>query len=198
MKDEFTESATENTSGPVDTQVSDTGQQPRQGAGNPQEVTERLGRVEAALGMVLDHLQALTEGTQILEVEHSRSMLSSIALGFSAVALIALWSIAIIYPDIATGMIRFNIGMALIFLAAVVDLASASILRRAVGKAMLNKDPSRLVLGQGPWYRPLLPGYWARIRREVPDFFHHQIARYSALLIYLIALAFLIWATILL
>ncbi|MCL0076743.1 hypothetical protein M1O12_01775 [Dehalococcoidia bacterium] len=191
MKDEFTESAAENTSPPVESQLFGIGQE-------PQQVAERLGRMEAALELVLDHLQSQTEGTQILEIEHSHSMLSSIALGISAVSLIALWSIATIYPDIATGILRFTIGMSLIFLAAVVDLASASILRRAVGRAMLAKDPSRLVFGRGPWYRPFLPGYWARIKREVPDFFHHQIARYSALAIYLVALAFLIWAAVLL
>jgi len=198
MKDEFAQSAAENSSGVVESQVFDAGQELRQVTGDPQEVPERLERVEAALGLVLDHLQSMTEGTQILEVEHSRSMLSSIALGISAVALIALWSIATLYPDIATGILRFTIGMSVMFLAAVVDLASASILRRAVGRAMLDKDPSRLVLGQGPWYRPLMPGYWSRIKREVPDFFHHQLARYSALAIYLVALAFLIWAAVLL
>jgi len=149
MKDESTESAAENTSPPVESQLFGTGQEPQQVAEQP-------------------------------------------------VSLIALWSIATIYPDIATGIVRFTIGMSLIFLAAVVDLTSASLLRRTVGRAMLAKDPSRLVLGRGPWYRPFLPGYWARIKREVPDFFHHQLLRYSALAMYLVALAFLIWAVVLL
>ncbi|MCL0065482.1 hypothetical protein M1N79_01140 [Dehalococcoidia bacterium] len=183
------QSSAEDTSPPVESQVSNTGQE-------PQQLAERLGRMEAALELVLDHLQSQTEGTQILETQHSHSMLSSIALGFSAVALIALFTIATIYPDFATGILRFTIGMAVMFLAAVVDLTSASLLRRAVVRAMLAKDPSRLVFGRGHWYRPLMPGYWSRIKREVPDFFHHQLARYSALVIYVIALAFLIWAMI--
>jgi hypothetical protein len=197
MKDEFTERATEKPSAPVASQVSGIRQGTKQVEEGPQEIPERLVRVEAALGLVLDHLQALTEGTQILESQHSRSMLASIALGFSAVALLALWSLATVHVDHAIGILRFTIGMSLMFMAAMVDLASASLLRKAVGRAMLDKDPSHLVLRQGPWHRALTPGYWATLRRKVPGFFNYQIARCSALLIYLIALGFLIWAMIL-
>jgi len=163
---------------------------------DPQQVAERLGRMEAALNLVLDHLQSQTEGTQMLESQHSHSMLSSIALGFSAVALIALFTIATIYPVFATGVLRFAVGMAVMFLAAVFDLISASLLRRAVTRAMMAKDPSRLVFERGQWFHLFTPSYWARLRREVPDFYHHQVARYLSLAIYITALAFLIWAMI--
>ena len=197
MEDEFTENSKGITPPSAESRASDTeNDKAPDTPGESQEVPERLERVEAALRLVLDHLQTVTKGTEILEAEHSRSILSSIALGISAVALLALWSIAILYPDIATDILRFSIGMSLLFLAAVVDLASAPLLRKAVNRAVLEKDPSRLILGQGYWYRFLLFGYWARIKSESPNFFSYQVVRCSAFVIYLVAGAFLIWAMI--
>ena len=190
MEDDLTQSSAGKTSSPSEGQFSDAEQV-------SQQVTERLERMEAALDLMLNHLQSQTEGSQMLEAEHSHSMLSSIAIGISAVALIALFTLAAIHYEHAAGIIRFTIGMSLMFLAAVVDLASASLLRRAVSRAVLVKDPSRLIfVGRGPWYRPLMPRYWSTIKREAPDFFHHQLVRYSSFLIYVIALSFLIWAMI--
>ena len=159
-----------------------------------QDVPERLERVEAALGLVLDHLQTVTKGTEIIDAEHTRSLLSSIALGISAVALIALWSIAISLPDIAADILRFSIGMSLLFLAAVVDLASVPFLRKAINRATLEKDPSRLLLGQDSWYRVFSLNYWKEIKKDSSDFYHYQLVRCFALLFYLLAGAFLIWA----
>ena len=81
--------------------------------GEPQDVPARLERVEAALGMVLDHLQTVTKGSEILDAARTRNMLSSIALGISAVALIAFASIASTRPEISIDISRFSIGMAL-------------------------------------------------------------------------------------
>ena len=59
--------------------------------GDPKATADRLERVEAALGLLSTHLQTSTKGSELLEAEHSRSLLSSIAFGFSAIALIAMW-----------------------------------------------------------------------------------------------------------
>ncbi|MDY6911624.1 MAG: hypothetical protein SVM79_04625, partial [Chloroflexota bacterium] len=135
-----------------------------------------------------------TRGTEILEAEHSRSLLSSIALGFSAIALIALWSIDLARDDIDIDLIRFTIGMSLLLLASVVDLFSSSLLRRAVHQSVLEKEPSSLSSWQGQWYRFFSPGYWATIKRETPKFYRYQSVRSLAFAIYLLAGAFLIWA----
>ena len=68
-------------------------------AGDPKGTADRLERVEAALGLLADHLQTSTKGSEILESEHSRSLLSSIAFGFSAIALIAMWSVDLAIED---------------------------------------------------------------------------------------------------
>lgn len=160
----------------------------------PESPQERLERVEAALGLVLDHMKTATKGSEILEAEHTRNLLSSIALGLSSVALLALWSIALAREDIELNLMRFTVGMALLLLASVTDLASAPLLRRAVSRAILEKDPSRLVLSRRTWKSWFEGGYWAQIRRESRDFYHHQLARSAGLVVYIVSGGFLIWA----
>jgi len=155
---------------------------------------ERLERVEAALGLVLEHMKTSIKGSEVLEAEHTRTILSSIALGLSSVSLLALWSIALAREDIELNLMRFTVGMALLLLAAVTDLASAPLLRRAVNRAILEKDPSRLVLSRHSWRSWFDRDFWVRSRQESRDFYHHQLARFAALIVYIVAGVFLIWA----
>lgn len=167
--------------------------QPEAG-GETEPPREKLERVEAALSLLLDHMQTSTRGSEILEAEHSRNLLSSIALGLSAVALLALWSIALAREDIELNLMRFTIGMALLLLAAVTDLASSPLLRRAINRAVLEKDPSSVVLTRRSWRSWFHGEYWRSIKVQSPDFYHHQLARFTALIVYIVAGGFLIWA----
>jgi len=186
----------------VATTVSDedstTGTNPSVEAATPssrkEKTTDRLERVESALKLVLDHLETLRKGSETLEAHQSRTLLSSIALGISSVSIIALWSIAILYPDRFTEILRFSIGMSLVFLASAIDLGSTPLLRRAVSRAISENDQSRLVLGQGSWHRFFVPSYWAMMKKTSSPFFYHQILRCTAFVVYVVALALLIWA----
>ena len=162
--------------------------------GNSQEVPDRLERVEAALELVLGHLQTVTKGTEILEGSRTRNMLSSIALGISAVALVAFGSIAVSRPDISVDISRFSIGMALLFLASVIDLTSGMLLQKAISGAVLRKDPSMTANWQGAWHRFFRFNHWARLRKESNGAFAYQAARCTAFIVYVISGAFLIWA----
>ncbi len=164
---------------------------------NPQinNSEERLERVEAALKLLLEHMQTSTRGSDILESYHSRNILSSIAFGFSAIALIAMWSIDLASEDVNVELLRFTIGMSFLLLASVVDLASASLLRRAVTRAVVEKEPSSLVIWQeSSWYRFLRLSYWYKLRQQSKDFYHHQLAHCASLVIYIVAGIFLILA----
>ena len=162
--------------------------------GEPQNVPERLERVEAALGMVLDHLQTVTKGSEILDAARTRNMLSSIALGISAVALIAFASIASTRPEISIDISRFSIGMAMLFLAAVLDLASGMLLQRAINGAIFRKDPTLLNNWQGPWHRFLRLNYWTRLKKTSIAAFYYQAVRGSAFAVYLMSGILMIWA----
>ncbi|MFP3975018.1 MAG: hypothetical protein ACLFVK_02210 [Dehalococcoidia bacterium] len=161
-----------------------------------QDVNERVQRVEASLKLVLDHLQTMTRGGEILEIEYSRSVLSSIALGISAVSIIALWSISVLAPERAIDILRFTLGMSLLFLASVVDLAAAPLLRRAINRAIAEQNPSLLTVRKGGWYRWLFPKYWATLKKTSNVIFYHEIVRRSAFVLYVVALGFLIWAAV--
>ncbi|MDY6912525.1 MAG: hypothetical protein SVM79_09230, partial [Chloroflexota bacterium] len=120
MKDEFTGNGTEDELTPAENRTPNSpDERVVNDDGGSRIATERLERVEAALELLLDHLETSTRGTEILEAEHSRSLLSSIALGFSAIALIALWSIDLARDDIDIDLIRFTIGMSFLLLASV-------------------------------------------------------------------------------
>ncbi len=157
---------------------------------------ERLERVEAALRLLLEHMQTSTRGSEILEDEHSHSLLASIAFGFSAIALIAMWTIDLASEDVDIDILRITIGMALILFASTVYLLAASLLRKAVNRAILEKDPSRLDICQSPWHHLFKKDYWATIKQSSSDFYNYQIARCVALVIYIIAGIFLIWAVV--
>lgn len=163
-------------------------------SGRKEETAERLERVESALKLVLDHLETMRRGSETIEAQHSRTLLSSIAFGISAISIIALWSIAVLNDDRFTEILRFSLGMSLVFLASALDLASTPILRRAVHRAISEKDPSFLILGKGPWYRFFLPSYWNSLKEEANSFFHYQILRCTAFTLYIVALGLLIWA----
>lgn len=196
MKGETPDSVDGEITPPTERQQNPPAGESRKAEGNPD--ADRLERVEAALALLADHLQTSTKGSEILEAEHSRSLLSSIALGFSAIALIAIWSIDLARDDVDVDLVRFTIGMSLLLLASAVDLLSASLLRKAVHRAILEKEPSQLVLwhGQGHWNRFLKSSYWATIKDQSPEFYRHQLMRHSALAIYILAGVFLIWAVL--
>ena len=161
----------------------------------PEAPEERLERVEAALKLLLEHMHTSTRGSEILESNHARSLLSSIAFGFSAIALIAMWSIDLASEDIEVELVRFTIGMSFLLLASVIDLTSTSLLRQAVNKAILGKDSSSLVLWQeSSWYRFFHPSYWTQMKQKSTDFYHHQITQCVALITYILAGGLLIWA----
>ncbi|MBT4510614.1 MAG: hypothetical protein HOC20_00195 [Chloroflexi bacterium] len=155
--------------------------------GDPKATADRLERVEAALGLLSTHLQTSTKGSELLEAEHSRSLLSSIAFGFSAIALIAMWAVDLAIEDDDVEIVGFTIGMSLLLLAAVIDLYSASLLRNAVHRAILEKEPSRLVLIQQNWKRVFQLDYWKTIRDKAPEFYRYQIMRTTALSVYIAA-----------
>ena len=161
---------------------------------DPQEVPERLERVEAALGLLLDHLQTVTKGTEILEASRTRNMFSSIALGFSAIALIVFGGITASDPDISVDVSRFSLGMALLFMASVLDLSSGMILQKAINGAVVRRDPTPLADWQGPWQRFFRIGYWLKIKRQSSSVFYYQLIRAAAFVCYILAGAFLIWA----
>lgn len=181
-------------------QTSDKGSQSTPNASDTaeqtQDVNERIQRVEASLKLVLDHLQTMTRGGEILEMEYSRSVLSSIALGISAVSIIALWSISLLAPERAADIVRFTIGMSFLFLASVVDLAAAPLLRRAINRAIAEQDQSLLDVRKGGWYRWFFPRYWSTLKRTSNVIFYHEIVRRSAFALYIVALGFLIWAAV--
>lgn len=160
----------------------------------PQDVSERLERVEAALGLVMNHLQTVTKGSEILEASRARNMLSSIALGFSSIALIVLGGVEASDIDTSIDISRFSLGMALLFLASVLDLASGMLLHRAISGAVLNKDPKLMASWQGTWRRFLQVSYWSELKRESRTIYYCQVVRCSAFVVYLIAGVFLIWA----
>ncbi len=156
---------------------------------------ERLERIEAALKLLLEHMRTSTRGSEILEGHYTRSLLSSIAFGFSAISLIAMWSIDLASDEVNVELLRFTIGMSFLLLASVVDLASVSLLRKVVNRAVLEKDPSVIVIWQErSLHRFFRLSYWTQIKRESPDFYHHQLAHCAALVIYIVAGVFLIWA----
>ncbi|MDD5093221.1 MAG: hypothetical protein PHV74_02435 [Dehalococcoidia bacterium] len=161
----------------------------------PHDVPERLERVEAALGLVLDHLQTVTKGTEILESIRIRNMLSSIALGFSAIALIIVGSISASDSEVfSVDVSRFAIGMALLFLAAVLDITSGMLLHRTISGALVKKDPTPMIDWQGPWHRFFRPSHWINLKKESAAVFYYQAMRCSAFTVYLLAGVFLIWA----
>ena len=161
----------------------------------PEAPGERLERVEAALKLVLEHMQTSTRGSEMLESQHTRSLLSSIAFGFSAISLIAMWSVDLASEEIDVELLRFTIGMSFLLLASVVDLTSARLLNKAVNRAILEKDPSSLVIWEeGSWQRFFQIGYWIQLKQKSIDFYHYQLARCVALVVYIVAGVFLIWA----
>ena len=84
-------------------------------------------------------------------------------------------------------LVGFTIGMALLLLASVVDLYAASLLRNAVHRAILEKEPSRLVLIQQSWKSIFQLNYWKAIREKAPEFYRYQMMRTTALSIYIAA-----------
>lgn len=161
-----------------------------------QDNADRLERVEAALGLLTDHMQTSTKGSEILEAEHSRSMLASLAFGFSAISLIAMWSVDLAIEDDDVELMKFTIGMALLLFAAVVDLFSASLLRTAVHKAILEKEPSDLVIWKAARQRIFQINYWSTLKKESPEFYRHRIMRAISMASYIAAGIVLIWAVV--
>jgi len=168
---------------------------PNPDTGKSEAPEERLERVEAALKLLLEHMQTSSRGSEILEAQHTSNLLASIAFGFSSIALIAMWSIDLASEDIDVELLRFTIGMSFLLLASVIYLTSTTLLRQAVNRAILEKDPSRLIIWQqGPWQRFLKPSYWTQMKQISINFYHYQIARCAALITYIVGGAFLIWA----
>lgn len=161
-----------------------------------QDAADRLERVEAALGLLTDHMQTSAKGSEILEAEHSRSMLASLAFGFSAISLIAMWSIDLVIEDDDVDLMKFTIGMALLLFAAVVDLFSASLLRTAVHNAILEKEPSDLVIWRAARQRVFQIDYWATLKKESPEFYRHRIMRVISMASYIAAGIVLVWAVV--
>ncbi len=156
-------------------------------SGEMEPQQERLERVEAALRLLLDHTRTSTKASEVLESNHSRDLLSSIAFGFSAVALIAMWTIDLAVEDSDIKIIEITVALSLFLLASAVDLLSGSLLRKAVQKAIVEKEPSRLVIWQGSWHRLFKISYWRMIRLESDDFYYQQITRCASFTLYLLA-----------
>lgn len=162
-------------------------------AGIQEDVGARLDRTEAALRLVVGHLQAATRGNEIMSAEQTRIVLPAVGLGVSATAIIALWSIASGSPELAGRVLRFSLAMSLLFLASAVDVSSAAFLRRAVSKAVQQQEPDHPALHRDPWHRALRPGTWASARAASPDLLAHRVLRGAALVVYVLALLLTLW-----
>lgn len=161
-----------------------------------QTPSERLERIEAAVKLVADHLQATSIGAQIIETEQTRRVLIAVALGISATSILALLSLAAIFPAVSSHLLGLALAMSLILLGSVLDLSAGNFVRTAINKAIQDRDFSGVALLSNPGFRLLRPRYWAKLRQASPDLFFHQLARYSALIIYIVAILYILWVVI--
>jgi hypothetical protein len=155
-----------------------------------------LERIEAAVRLVANHLQVTSRAAQVLEAEQPRITLTAVALGISATSVLALISLSVILPRLSTDLLGLALAMSLIFLGSVLDLSAGASLRKAVNRAIQGRDPSDIALERGPWFRLLQAEYWTKVRQMSPDLFFYYIVRASTLVIYAIAVSYMLWAVI--
>lgn len=157
---------------------------------------ESLERIEAALKLVVDHLNVSARAAQVLEPEQARIVLAAVALGISATSVLALLSLAAILPAVAPSLLGVAMAMALIFLGSVLDLSSATSLRKAVNKAVQERQSSGLALERGSWWRLFQAGYRAELRRISSDLLFYRWVRLATVVIYIIGVVYMIWSVL--
>lgn len=161
----------------------------------PEEIATpsgRLERIEAAVKLIADDLQTTSTAAQVIEAEQARRLLTAVALGISATSVLALLSLAAIFPVLSADLLGLALAMSLIFLGSVLDLLAWSFFRTAINIAIQNRDFSDIALRSGPGFHLFQPRYWAKLRRTSPDLFFHHVVRYSSIAIYIIGILYII------